>query len=519
MSDDDKRGAPVGEAVQRTARNVGLRTLADLVGKVGSFVFLVVGARELSQGQFGAFSYAFALAGIVGSILLWGFDDVLIRDASAHPEHLPQLMAEVYAWRLIVGVPMFVIAGIVGVLTRPSGTSVAAMVMVLLAVFLDTTFVTAGSSAQSRHRLGRVALSQLVNRIFTAIAGVTAIAIGFGIAGYSGAFLAGSAFGAIAIIAVLRPLGIRADFSKIDRASFVSLGKASIPIGLDSIVAITLFKADAIILAALKGNEALAVYAVAYRLLETGLFVAIAVVAATFPVMSSAETLGRVRGAVERGFTVCAAVYVPFAIAVIFRGPGIIEVFFGSKYAGSASQPLAWLAFAPLLIAYGNIANIALVARRRVVGAVLASVAAMVFNLSLNFVLIPSLGPTGAAVATTASYLFEAVILAVLCTRLFGFARIDRALAEGVVAGGLMAGVLAVIHQGTIVDLAVATAVYGIAWLALSYRFSRENIAVLLSVFRRGPTDGPVPLANVSWRSSNAVSWRRGRADDPDSWL
>lgn len=501
MADDDKSGAPVGTAMRRTARNVGLRTLADLVGKVGSFAFLVVGARELSQGQFGAFSYAFALAGIVGSILLWGFDDVLIRDASAHPEHLPQLMAEVYTWRVIVGVPMFLIAGLVGVLTRPSGTSVAAMVMVLTAVFLDTTFVTAGAAAQTRHRLGRVALSQLVNRIVTAVAGVTAIAIGFGIAGYSGAFLAGSLFGAVVIVAALRPLGIRADFSKIDRSSFLALGRASIPIGLDSIVAITLFKADAVILAALKGNEALAVYAVSYRLLETGLFVAIAVVAATFPLMSSAETLSRVRRIVERGFTVCAAVYVPFAVAVIFRGSGIIELFFGSRYAGPAAEPLGWLAFAPLLIAYGNIANISLVARRRVVGAVLASVAAMVFNLGLNFALIPSLGPTGAAVATTASYLFEAVILAVLCTRLFGFARIDRALAESVVAGGLMAAVLAVVHQETIVDLAAATAVYLVAWFGLSYRFSRENIAVLVSVFRRGPTGEPAVLANISWRS------------------
>ena len=497
VSDDEQRATHVGEATRRTARNVGLRTMADLFGKVGSFVFLVVGARALTQGQFGAFSYAFALAGIVGSILLWGFDDVLIRDASAHPEHLPRLMAEVYTWRLVVGVPMFVIAGIVGVVTRPTGTSVAALVLVLMAVFLDTTFITAGSAAQSRHRLGRVALSQLVNRIVTAIAGVTAIAIGFGIAGYSGAFLAGSAFGAVVIVVVLRPLGIQADFSKIERGTFLALGKASIPIGLDSIVAITLFKADAIILAVIKGNDALAVYAVAYRLLETGLFVAIAVVAATFPVMSSAETLERVRGAVERGFSVCAAVYIPFAVAAIFRGSGIIDLFFGPKYAHPAAQPLAWLAFAPLLIAYGNITNIALVARRRVVSAVLASVAAMVFNLALNFLLIPSLGPTGAAVATTAAYLFEAVILAVLCTRMFGFPRVDRALSESLVAGGLMAGVLALIHWGTVADLAVASAVFGVAWLGLSYRFSRENVTVLVSVFRRGPTGGAGPAAGV----------------------
>jgi O-antigen/teichoic acid export membrane protein len=494
--------ASVSLVTHRTARNVGLRTTADLVGKLGSFVFLIIGARELSQVAFGGFSYAFALAGIVGSILLWGFDPILIRDASTHPDDLSELMADVYVWRVIIGVPAFVIAGVIGALTRPSGTSVAALAFVLAAVFLDTLFATAQSGAQSQHRLGRVALAQLVNRLLTGLAGVVAIAAGFGIAGYSGAYLSGSIVGAIAILALLRPVGIRPDFSRIRRESFLALGRTSMPIGLDAIVAVTLFKADAILLGAIRGNEELATYTVAYRLLETGLFVAIAVVAAIFPIMSATHDLGRVRRAVERGFTVCAAVYVPFAVAAIMRGEGIIRFFFGSRYAVPAAQPFAWLAFAPLLIAYGNIANMALVARRHIKGAVLASIAAMIFNVLLNTALIPLLGPTGAAIATTAAYLFEAIILAVLGARAYGIARIDRAIAESAVAGVVMFSVLFLLHIGTILDLLVATAAYGVAWLGLSYRFSRRNIEVLLSAIRRGPAVEDSLPADMRWYES-----------------
>src|SRR5260370_8640296 len=118
-----------------------------------------------------------------------------------------------------------------GVFPRPTGTSVATLVAVLTAVFLDTTALTAGAGAQSRHRLGRVTVSLLVNRLVTAIAGVTAIAIGFGIAGYSGAFLVGSVFGAIAMVLVTRPLGIRPDFSKLHRLTFLAIPQAPIPTG------------------------------------------------------------------------------------------------------------------------------------------------------------------------------------------------------------------------------------------------------------------------------------------------
>ena len=508
-----RRPTEVGPITHRTARNVGFATLADLFGKVGAFVFLVVGARELSQSAFGAFSYAFALAGLLASILIWGFDDVLIREASVNPERLPELVAETYVWRLIVGIPVFVGVGLAGLLGRPSGTSVAALLMVLLALFLDTSVRTTTSAAQSLHRLQRVAVAQLVNKILTAVAGVAALAIGYGLDGYAGAFLAGSAFGAVAIILALRPIGVRADFSRMRRASFAALGRASIPLGLDTIVAMALFKVDAVILAVYRGNESLAVYSVAYRLLETVLFVAFAVVAATYPVMSQAETFDRVRHAVERGFTICAAVYVPFGVAVSLRASGILETVFGARYAGPGATPLIWLAFSPLLIAYGNIANISLVARRRVRGAVTASIVAMLFNVGLNLALIPILGPTGAAIATTSAYFFEALILCVLCTRLYGFARVDRALAESAVAGGLMALVLVFVHLGTIPDLLIAGAVYALVWLALSRRFAPQNVAVLLSFFRRGGPTPDDPFTMIAWQAPaddrpRVLDWR-----------
>lgn len=135
-----------------------------------------------------------------------------------------------------------------------------------------------------------------------------------------------------------------------------------------------------------------------------------------------------------------------------------------------------------------------------------ASIVAMLFNVGLNLAIIPILGPTGAAIATTAAYLFEAIILCVLCTRLFGFARIDRAMAESVVAGGLMALFLAFVHIGTIPDLLLAGALYSAAWLMLCWRFAPQNVAVLRSFFRRaGPTPDDEGTA-IAWETTVGAS-------------
>lgn len=498
------------EVRQRAARNVAMVTAAEIIGKLGSLAFLVVGARALSRADFGAFSYSFAFAGLTSSILIWGFDSVVVREASSTPERLRQVVAETYLWRVFVGVPAFAIVGALGVFTRPSGTSAVALLMILAAFLVDTAMRTAWAGAEALQRIGRAALSQLVNRVLTAVLGIAALAVGFGLGGYSGAYLAGSVCGAVALVVAVRPLGVRADFSAVSRRSFLQLGKASVPLGIDGVIAMGLFKLDAVLVAALRGNSALAVYAVSYRLLETALFVAFAVVAALFAVMSASDSLQRIRATVERGLTVGAAVYVPFAIAVAFRGSGILRIMFGAQYATPAAAPLAWLGPTPLFIAFGNLATVALVARHRMKGAVLSSLAALVANVILNLALIPSMGPTGAAIANTAAYAFEAVILAVLCTRLFGFPRIDRALLEALGAGAAMAVALLVVHVDTVADLLIGTLVFGLVWLALSARFAPRNLDVLRSFVRRGPA---VELAPIVWRlaeveSAPAVAWR-----------
>lgn len=471
--------------------------MADVIGKVGAFVFLIVGARALSPAEFGSFSYAYAFAVLVAQFPLGGFDSVLIREASQHPEQLPMLVAESYTWRAIISVPVFVVSVAIGILTQPSGEAAGALVAVLVAIFLDTVMRTPLSAAQARKRLGGMALAQLIRRVVMGIAGAAAIGLGLGLGGYAGALLVGSSVGAVATLIAMRSLEVRADFAAVTRAGLRSMGISSVPIGLDVLVSGALLKIDALMLGSIKGDAALAPYAVAYRFVETGLFVAYGVVAAVYPVMSAAGSVERVRRSIERGMIVCAAAYVPFAVAVLFRGDAIVGTLFGSQYQAATTAVVGWLAFVPLLIAYGNLTNGALVSQRRVLGSVLASAAAAVFNIGVNAYLIPRMGAEGAAITTIASYAFEAVILSVLIVRAFGVPRLDRAMVESLVAGLVMAAVFFFVHWGTLIDVAVASVVYGIAWLALNYRFSPHNVAVLQGFLRRARSDEPTM---IKWR-------------------
>lgn len=481
--------APLGDVSRRTLGNVFFAAIGSSVGKLGTLAFALIGARALSKGDFGAFSYAIALGALLSALPGWGFDRVLTRDASVRPERLNIYLAEMYTWRALVAAPVFVVAVGVELLVEHDSSVIVAFVAIVAAQLIDMVFdQTAMAAAAARQRLGGVAAAQTFQRIATALLAVAAIVGGFGLVGFSIAFLAGNLVGTVGTLLALRSIGVQGDFTAMTRRGFVAFGRGSLVLGLDSILAMALWRLDAVVLGALKGDTAVASYSVAYRMLETALFVTFSVTAAIYPVMSApaSDQIGRVKSAIERGMSIIAIAYVPYGLALVTRREGVVEILFGAKYKVSAAGPLAWLAIAPIAVAFGYIATSALVSQRHVRGTILASLAATIFNVALNFALIPALDADGAAIATLAAYAFEAVILFALVRKRFGVPRLDRAMRESVLAGVVMAGVLVVVHVSTVVDIGLASIAFGVSWLALTARFAPERLELVRSFLRRG---------------------------------
>jgi len=484
---------PVGEVTKRAARNVAAASIAELVGKAGTFLFVVIGARALSKSDFGAFSLALAAATLLAAIPQWGFDSIIVRDGSQDPDQLPQLVAEAWVWRLGLSVPVVVGAGIFGALTNRDAAASVAFVLVVLAVVIDTLSQTWRSAAVARQDYRGVAIAKVTQRIATAMLGAGAAWLGLELLGFSSAFLIGSVIGTLGSFLAVRALHVRAAFGRVTRQGLARMGRSSALIGLDGVFAIAVLRLDAVLLGWMKGDSAVAVYAVSTRLLETVLFLAWAVVSGLMPVMSAPGATWRVRLAIQRGMTVVAAVYVPFMVVMIVAGGQVVGLLFGARYEGPSTDVVAWLAPAPLFIAFGNLASSALVARYRAGLVVGGSVAAFVVNLGLNVALIPVLGPTGSAIATTAAYLVEGIVLFVMCSRVIGAPRVDQALAVPAVAGAAMALAMVITPGGLIAQLVTGGLVFGLGWLGLSRRFAPEGVAVVMSFLRRAPTDMTVP--------------------------
>ena len=471
----------VGGVSRLVAKNAAVRATADLVGKVATLAWTVVAVHALTQQDFGAFSYALALMLLVSSFPAWGFDPVLVRRGSVSPEQLTRLHTEAIAWQTLLAVPVFVLVGLLAAVSRPSPEATAVVAIVLLAGVPELLSDTARASASARQEPAGVAIALVLQRLVTAAFIVGALWGGYGVLGAACGFLAGTLAGWFAHVAALRRIDVHVRLSALSWPGMREMLREARLLGLSAVVLVVLFRVDAVLLEAFKGDEAVAAYAVAYRLLETVLFVAWAIRQAVLPVMST-STGARVRAGYERGMAAAAFVYLPFAAVCLVEAEQVLSLLFGSMYATQSAPMLRWLALAPMVFTGAFLGFSVLVAGKRSGVLLAAALVSAATNIVLNLVLIPPLSGVGAAIATTVSYgvLVGIVVAAIRGT--VGRIRMVRPLAESAVASGLLAGTLLAMQLPLPVELVVGGVVYLGAWPILVRRFAPEQLSVLRSL-------------------------------------
>ena len=470
--------------------NAVFAALSEVTGKLTTFAWTVVAARVLTQEEFGSFTIALALALMISSLAEWGFDPVLVIRGSRDRTRLPALHSQAIAWQTLIGIPVFLAGGAIAWASRPSEDARAAVVFVLAAVFLDLWSDTARSSSAAAQNQAGTATAVSVQRLTAAVLIILALALGYGLVGMVVAFFAASVVGWVAHVVAVRKLGIGFRISLVDRPGMRSLARGTFLIGLSGLVLMALFRVDAILLAAISGDRAVGEYASAYRLFETVLFLAYAVNGAVTPVLAPRmEDRAEVRRLTELAVAALGAVYVPFAVVALTEADAVLSLIYGDRYAGAAGA-LRWLAIVPVVYGISAVAGMVLVIAERTRPLLAAAVVALVVNVALNLLLIPSLEGTGAALATAVAYTVEAAIGLAFVASVAKRIRPLTALAEALVAAVPLAVALLALPLPLLVELPIGLAAYAATWL-LVVRRRRPDLMTMLR--RMGERGGRLP--------------------------
>jgi O-antigen/teichoic acid export membrane protein len=413
--------------IRNFARTIGRRGAlwklgSDLAGRAFQYALLWVAARQLSQADFGDFTFALSIGYMLAQVADFGLQLYVQRELSRLVEHDSAGVIRVSdaqaAGRLVGGglaikgvlsvIALMLIA--VAVFLEPVGNR-GALLLVGLTMVLGTTLDYLSYCFRAFGRLGWEARLGFISRLLNLILGVVLVLWGGGVWGLAVAtfvsMLVAVLLGYRLLLRYVRPIW------RVDWAYWrASMGQPT-AVGIGIVFSIVSFRVDNLLIPPIVGNEALAVYNVAYKLFEPTLILPGVLLAAVFPMLSQAahaSTPHNLRVMVGQTHLALLAFGGLATIGLALLATPLLSLLYGAQYLASAPVLVA-LAFAcvPMYLNYGLTHTLIAIDKPRLYA--LFTLASLFVNLAANLALIPILGVRGAAFATVGT---EVVLLA-LC--------------------------------------------------------------------------------------------------------
>jgi O-antigen/teichoic acid export membrane protein len=460
--------------------------LGEILGKIATLAFTVVVARQLEATGFGTFSYALALGLLLGTFIAWGFDSEVLRRGSIDNRQLDVVLGQALALRALHSVPVLIIGGLLVASGRPDAAEIPAVALVVLATLLDSYGDCGRAAATARERPAWSSFALVGQRVAACVLAISVLALGGNLLAVCAAYLLSSVVGLFVLALLLRRLGVRPRLRGLDRAGLGKMWRGTFVLGLDVVLAMALFRIDALMLGAIAGARAVATYTVAYRLMETVLFVAWAVGRSVFPVMVRARSGPALLKVGESAVAAAGALLIPYAVLLLAEGDRLLTLVFGAEYGVDSIVSLQMLAFAPLAFALSYLTGYMLFAQGRMVHLVVVSSISLTVNVAINVVVIPAYGAPGAAFATLVSYVIGGLVSIALVAPGTGILRIDRALFISVAAALPMTAVFLLVDTALLVEIVLCSAVYLLGYAGIARWRAPEQLLLLRSLVRRG---------------------------------
>ena len=427
------------------ARTVAVTTASLVAGRALTLLAGIgataLASRYLGLDGFGALTLAMAIVALVSLLTDLGMSTMAVREIARAPEREREIVGNIRTLGLTFSV--VAAATLVGVAELAYGGQpmVRDAMLVLSAQLVTSPFLSSARAHLQARQLGpRIAVGDVALAASILVASALAVAGDLGFEAIAGAV----AFGYVAQAGVMTAL-MRRDVRwawNATRRSWGLLIRVSLPFGATMIVNYLYFRLDVVLLSILSGTEDVAVYGLAYRVLEGLMVLPAYFMFALFPEIARlAGDRDRVDGIVRAALLAMEAVALPLVVLFFVLADDIIRVI-GDRDFAEAGWVLRILVLAIAVSYLNGVYGHALPALGLQNRLFRWSLVILGVNLAINLALIPTFNVLGAAVAVVLSELVAFWVVRHLYGTVGTPPRL-RVEPRMLLAGGLMAAAVA----------------------------------------------------------------------------
>jgi O-antigen/teichoic acid export membrane protein len=463
-------------------RRVASNTAVQVAGKGAILALgaasLAILTRYLGPDDYGKFTLALMYMQLFGVLADVGLFTTVVREISKRPERTEELAGNALTLRLLLSIAVICLASAISLLLPYPPDVRVAIVLAggpLLFGMLTSSLVTV---LQARLVMGRAVVGDVLGRAVTLGLTVLVAALDLGFYAVMGAAAGGAA--ATLVVTWLLSHRITKIRFRADLSVWRPLLLASVPLGLALAINEIYFRADTLIISLYQPYDEVGLYTLAYRILEFTLMLGTILLTTVFPVLSDAVERDPPRAlrTIQTSTDVFVILALPLVVGGLVLAEPLVELVGGTDFTG-ASVPLQILLFSGGLSWINAVFGFALIAKERQASALWLNASALVFNVGLNFALVPRYGIDAAAAVGVAS---EVLILAgsyFLMRRHFDFFPRFNTLPAALAAALVMGAALWLLRDGPVVVLVpLGVTLYA----GLLYAISPNSRAAVLGV-------------------------------------
>lgn len=391
--------------VQQTiAKNTFWLTLSEIIPKGLTVLLAIMIARYLGVENFGKFSFAFSFALIFSVIIDFGLVPFTTREVSRNNSLAPKYIGNITAIKFILALLLFVtVAFSLNFLNKPKEIEIlvyfasAWVVLQSFSHFFQSAF-------RAFEKMEYVALSKTIYSIvlFTAVS--LAVFLNLGIVSLVQSY----------VVAVLVSLSVTLTlmwkkFTKFKiEADFLfwqDLFKEVWPFVAFTVFSVIYFQISTVMLSLMDGDLSAGLYSAAFNSVAVFLVLSDIVSGSALPSLSRLFGKSDLFSHLTKKLVVLMlALGVLLATVLFFASPFLIKLIYGEEFARSipAFQIMVWiLPFRFMNYIFGISLMAANLQKRRLGAAMVCAI----FNVAVNFILIPRFSIIGASIAALATEL------------------------------------------------------------------------------------------------------------------
>jgi len=390
------------ETLRRVVNNTLISLLGQAITWVSTIALTVAYGRYLSDVKFGELYFALTFVLLIGIFLEFGFNQQLVRDVAQDESKTSSYFSNALFLKAILWVLVYVFIILICLLLGYSPEQRALVEICGITLFIRSLVNVVSGLHFAAQRTAFPAIGSILEKGLSALVGIVLLVHGANVVAMAYVLLGGM------IVSALWQTFWFFRLEKItfglDRAVLRDLIRTSIPFMAYGILGVIYYRIDTVLLSFMTSVAVVGWYGAAYRLFDTLVFLpALVINAIMYPVFSrlTVASEDNFRLAIEKSLNFLLFLGIPMSIGLVVAAPTIITVLYHQHDFLAAIPALQGLAPGLVFLYANSVFTAVLISTKNEKKITLMAAIALVFNLALNFTLIPFLHHVGAALATS----------------------------------------------------------------------------------------------------------------------